>query len=88
MTFIDLAQNYFALIWNAFQADVSAFSHWWMYAFLLIPALGYSFFFVLKWTFLTAPIWIPINMIFGGLLKRAYDMTIVKIIRKRNKKVE
>ena len=86
MTFIDLAQNYFALIWTSFQADVAAFSHWWMYAFFLIPALGYTLFFVLKWAFLTAPIWIPINLIFGGILKRIYELTIVRIINMRNKK--
>jgi hypothetical protein len=67
MTFSEIALAYVNLLWTSFQSDVVAYSQWWMYAFALVPAIGYSIFFVAKWAFLTAPFWIPLNLVFGGL---------------------
>ncbi len=69
----DILYQYIELLWNTFQYDVDVFSQAWMYYWLLIPAIGYFVFFILKWIVLTAPIWIPIKLIiqpvkflFGG----------------------
>lgn len=43
--------------------DVYVFSQWWLYVPLAIPAVLYLSFFILKWVFLTLPLWIPFYMI-------------------------
>lgn len=48
---------------NQWLFDVAVFSHWWLYAPLLIPAVCYLAFFLLKWMVLTAPVWFPIAII-------------------------
>ena len=59
-----IAVKYMEILIGQLQFDVEVFSHWWMYAFLLVPAIGYLIFFMAKWMVLTAPIWVPFNMIF------------------------
>ena len=56
-------EKYFEFLWNCFQFDIQTFSHGWMYYYLLIPALGYFVFFILKWIVLTIPMWMPIATI-------------------------
>jgi len=51
--------KYLDFLWNSFQYDITVFSHGWLYYWLLIPAIGYAAFFVLKWVFLTVPLWMP-----------------------------
>lgn len=63
----DLLNQYLQLLWGAFQYDIDVFSQVWLYAWILIPATGYFIFFILKWCVLTAPFWIPLKMVFGGL---------------------
>jgi len=64
-------------LWGAFQYDIDVFSQGWLYYCLLVPAIGYFIFFVLKWVVLTAPIWIPIRMIFGGI-KSLFSISVNK----------
>jgi hypothetical protein len=45
--------------------DVHVFSKPWIYWCLCIPALFYLKFFFLKWTVLTAPLWLPVVIIIG-----------------------
>ena len=54
---------------SMFLYDVEQFSQPWMYWFVL-PALGYFAFFMVKWTVLTMPIWLPFNIMRSG----AYSM--------------
>ena len=63
----DILNQYFKLLLDAFQYDVSVFSQGWIYYWLLVPASVYLMFFILKWAVLTAPFWIPFNMICGGI---------------------
>ena len=43
--------------------DIEVMSQPWMYWTLLVPAVVYFMFFMLKWTFITAPAWLPIAII-------------------------
>ena len=52
--------TYFGILLAQFQWDVAVMSQPWMYWCALVPILFFLVFFVLKWTVLTAPIWIPI----------------------------
>ena len=47
--------------------DIEVFSQWWMYACLLIPASLYLCFFIIKWIFLTLPIWLPTVLVIAVL---------------------
>lgn len=55
---------------RCFEFDVWVFSQWWLYAPLCIPAFLYLTFFYLKWGVLTAPLWLPLNLILQGITKR------------------
>jgi hypothetical protein len=55
------------LLWNSYLVDLHVFSQWWLYAPFLLPAFGYVIFFVLKWGVLLIPVWLPLNLIFGGV---------------------
>lgn len=61
--------------------DVWVFSQWWLYAPLLIPAMFYFAFFVVKWAVLTLPVWYPIVTI----IKAMRTKTIVHIKEKKEK---
>lgn len=50
-----------------FEYDVAVLSQPWMYWLLLIPATAYLAFFFVKWSVLTAPIWIPLMLIFEAV---------------------
>lgn len=62
-----ILDQYLSLLWRLFQFDIHVFSHPWMYYLLLIPACGYLVFFFIKWAVLTAPLWLPISIIFSSL---------------------
>lgn len=49
--------------------DISVFSSPWLYIPLLIPVMFFLPFFFLKWTVLTAPLWIPCGMIWSAARK-------------------
>lgn len=56
---MDILNRYLEFLWNTFQSDIHNLSQGWLYYWLLIPAIGYIFFFILKWILLTAPVWLP-----------------------------
>lgn len=60
MTYTELLYKYNEFLWSTFQYDVSVFSQEWMYYCLLIPALSYLCFFMLKWCILLLPFYAPI----------------------------
>ena len=73
MNLEQLFNSYLQLLWDAFQYDIEIFSSGWIYYWILIPAFFYFIFFILKWVVLTAPLWVPINMIsrgFKGFFKK------------------
>ncbi len=66
MTIQEIITAYINLLWHQFQYDVNMLSKPWMYWAIFIPAIFYSIFFVIKWTLLTMPIWLPIKHIVYG----------------------
>lgn len=67
MSIEQIVGEYLGFVWSAFQFDMNAFSQWWMYALMLIPACAYFVFFLFKWFVITLPIWLPIVMILGAV---------------------
>jgi len=70
---IEILYTYLNFLWEAFQYDMNVFSQGWLYYWLLIPAVGYLIFFFIKWVVITAPVWLPIKLIFeaiGGIFKK------------------
>jgi magnesium-transporting ATPase (P-type) len=63
MSINEIANEYINLLWRAFQSDLDILSNWWMWAALLIPAVLYILFMVVKWTILLFPIWMPLNLL-------------------------
>lgn len=61
MTFDEFLNNYLGYIWETFMYDTQVFSKPWLYYWLLIPAFGYFIFFLIKWSILLLPIWMPLN---------------------------
>lgn len=65
---IQLIETYFTILLNQFQYDVSVYSNnMWMYYWVCVPAFFYTVFFLIKWTVLTAPMWMPFRMIVSGI---------------------
>ena len=58
-----------ALLSSWFLFDLWFFTQWWAYVFIL-PIVFYIPFFFIKWIIITAPIWIPINLMFSGLINK------------------
>lgn len=50
--------------------DIRVMSQPWMYWLGLIPIFGFIIFFFVKWAVLTAPLWIPLGMIFSAIRKK------------------
>lgn len=65
----EIAEKYLTVLYSAFEYDMSVYSQSWIYWWLLIPAFFYTAFFFLKWAVLTAPLWIPLRMVFGNLFR-------------------
>jgi hypothetical protein len=55
--------DYFNFLLSAFQYDIEVFSKPWIYICLLIPAIFYLMFFIMKWWVLLFPIWFPLRLI-------------------------
>jgi len=64
--------KYLETLYQLFEYDIDVFSQVWIYAWVLIPAVFYLMFFMAKWAVLTAPIWLPLRIIFEGLFKLIY----------------
>lgn len=60
---MDEMHQYLEFLWGSFQNDMHVFSQPWLYYWLLLPAIGYFIFFILKWIVLTAPIWLPVVIV-------------------------
>lgn len=50
---------------NCYLYDVEVFSSPWIY-YTIFPAIIYVMFFFVKWTVLTAPVWLPLALIVGA----------------------
>jgi len=57
------------ILFNLWKYDIEVFSQPWMYYWLCIPAATYLAFFFIKWSVLTAPIWLPISIIIKSFRK-------------------
>jgi hypothetical protein len=56
----------FEFLYQQWLWDINNMSQPWMYWCLLIPITAYVMFFIIKWSVLTAPIWLPINRALRG----------------------
>lgn len=63
--FLRLVVEYLRWLFEIFKGDLHVFSQWWLYAPLLIPFIGYTIFFVAKWTLITLPIWVTLRLAFA-----------------------
>lgn len=64
----EFINEYFKVLLDCFKFDVMVYStQMWMYWCLMIPITLYTSFFFAKWTILTAPMWLPLHLIFRGL---------------------
>ncbi len=63
MIYQDIINEYLSFLWKMFQYDMNVFSQGWLYYWLLIPAMCYFSFFMIKWAVLTCPIWMPFSII-------------------------
>lgn len=59
----DVIDQYMNFLLNAFKYDMEVFSKPWIYICLLIPAILYFWFFVMKWYILLFPVWFPVRVI-------------------------
>lgn len=63
--------KYLNFIMEQFMSDVQVFNHWWMY--LIIPAIFWFIFMVIKFTVLLMPFWLPFRMMFPVRVKKNSD---------------
>lgn len=70
MTYQQIIDEYLTLLWRFFQFDMRVFSNEWLYIPLLIPAFCYLIFFLVKWSVLTAPLWMPFTIIIDRITDR------------------
>ncbi len=61
-----------ATLVHQWQYDIAVMSQGWMYLPLLIPIMFYLVFFMAKWMFLTAPLWMPI-LIVAKVIKEMFQ---------------
>lgn len=66
MSLEKLLESYLNTLYGYFKYDLSVFENPWMYIPMFIPIIFYLVFFILKWSILTAPFWIPIKMSLKG----------------------
>jgi len=67
MTYDRILDEYVTFLWRMFQYDMDVFSKPWIYWILLIPAMFYFAFFMIKWCILTTPLWMPIVIIMNTI---------------------
>jgi len=65
----EVLDKYASLLYDLFLYDVEVYSQGWIYAWILIPALCYTVFFVIKWVVLTLPIWLPGKILLNEIEK-------------------
>ena len=53
-------EKFLDLYYRCLEYDIAVFSQPWLYYWLLVPACCYLAFFMLKWTVLTTPFWLPV----------------------------
>jgi hypothetical protein len=82
---MEILQKYLELLWSCFEYDIHIFSQTWIYAWILIPAMCYTAFFMVKWVVLTAPIWLPFTIITHNLRRLFYIKTKVNYENKKEK---
>jgi hypothetical protein len=73
MNYQQIINEYMEFLWKMFQYDMDIFSKPWIYWVLLIPAMGYFGFFMIKWVVLTTPLWMPLVIIvntIGGIFRK------------------
>ena len=70
---MEILNAYLALLWGCFQFDVGVYTNGWLYAPALIPIIFYTFFFVIKWAVLLAPITIPFTII-SNAIRNAFSV--------------
>lgn len=58
-----------ATLCSWFLFDLWFFTQWWAYVFIL-PIVFYIPFFFIKWIIITAPVWLPLHLIFSGLISK------------------
>lgn len=58
------------MLFEFWKFDMMIYSQWWMYAPFLIPVLFYTVFFIMKWSIITAPVWLPFSIIVRSLRKQ------------------
>ena len=71
MSVMDILNNLANLYYALYLWDIEQFSKPWLYWWLLIPAGFFTIFFVLKWTLLTLPFWLPLSLIVSALRRRS-----------------
>jgi hypothetical protein len=52
---------------SLWQHDIEVFSKPWIYQWLCIPAAAYLAFYILKWSVITAPAWLPVVIIIRAI---------------------
>lgn len=62
------------LLVSCYEYDVAVFSKPWLYYWLLIPAGFYLMFFFIKWTVLTAPVWIPLKIMASSFRRSRFAL--------------
>jgi hypothetical protein len=64
----DILIKYITTLYDLFIYDIEVMSQPWMYWCLLVPITCYVIFFVIKWSLLTAPIWLPVYFALNGIV--------------------
>lgn len=77
MDYIDIVLKTLLDMW---LFDVEVFSSKWMYIPLCIPAMFYMMFFMLKWSIITFPFWLPVVILISSISSGL--SSIISAIRK------
>lgn len=70
MTQQEIIEQIAQMLFEFWKFDMMIYSQWWMYAPFLIPVLFYTVFFIMKWSIITAPVWLPFSIIVRSLRKQ------------------
>ena len=87
MTVTEIFEKYLGFVWEMFMYDMDVLSQPWMYHWLLIPAVAYVVFMLLKWAVILAPltlVWVKLWSPFMG--KKGVLGTLIRTIKIRVKK--
>jgi hypothetical protein len=64
----EVLDAYVRKLYELFLYDTEVMSQSWMY-WCVVPIVVYAVFFLIKWTLLTAPLWLPVSLAFGSIIK-------------------